>query len=438
MNRELLKPYLSYRRYETLENVVFPEAESGLDIRFKVINNLSYDIYVHSLFPVGKVESNKRGVSNEVVIMVEIKYPSSKKLITKMVIDEAQLNRTMVYIKELNILICNMDDYLADNNRENGFLTRDITDVSKYVQAALEYRINNTGNPPIYFHFNDPSKTYNSIFLSMFGRACEITIDNNPNEKAVGEIIIDYGKNIDKKIIDIAELFSKKKTRYISDDCEILITLDKEMLVRAMNESRLHKNQLFSYEALEQEKELIKEKFDEEKEILKSKIESIKSQNELKEQDRLIKIAELENTIKRLKVSNEEVSHENESLRMAIKSGIEVKKLSIDSEKTRVDEAKIDSDYTKMRSDEKITELKLEKEKSSAISGNISDIAKVIGVSLSLVASGFALYKVVKPKPKDVIRLAATPKAFSLLFGHSTNSMMNINGIINHLPNVFF
>lgn len=298
-----------YYESEIIENGCFPMIKNAYNKNIKIINNLDYGIYIHSIFPVVKIDPNSRNemgfTKKEVLIFCESITSSGKQTMLKISIPQEELDQRMVFIKELNILICTMDDYISNNNdRDNGFLTREINNIDKYIGKALENRIDNSGEIPIFFNFNDPSRVYNKIFLYIFGAICEINIDNNALEKPIAQIVI---KGIDNKQtkyihLDPKKVFEERKAFHETvGDIDVLCCVDYETLKRAIITYKTSENKMVSYEFLVEKEKELKSKLQIEIDIKDNKIKELESLAKINKTKSATEINILNNKIIQLK-----------------------------------------------------------------------------------------------------------------------------------------
>jgi len=311
MNNNIVN-FPGYYQSEMIEGGHFPTTE-GYVKNIKIINNLDYAIYVHSIFPVVKIDPNTRNemgfINKEVLIFCKSITSTGKENMLRISIPQEELDKRMVFVKELNILICTLEDYISDNeNRDNRFLTKEINSIDKYMVKAIENRINNFGDIPIFFNFNDPSNEYKKVFLYIFGSICEIKIDNNHLEDYVAQIIIKGTNNEQTKYIhlDPNKIFKEQKAIHQTvGDIDILCCVDYESLKRAIIKYKTNENKMISYEFLVEKEKEIESKFQMELDLKDSKIRELESKLEITNTNHENETNKLNNEIIKLKAELE-------------------------------------------------------------------------------------------------------------------------------------
>lgn len=294
---------------ETVEHGYFPENGVGYQKTIRIINNLDYCVYIHSVFPVAKIKPNIRNVNEimkkELIIFCKSENESGKTSLIKITIDDSELKKNMVFIKELNILVCTKEDYYSnDEDRVDSVLLKEINSIDKYIPRAINQRILKTGQLPVFFNFNDPSNKYKKVYLYLFGDIVTIKIDNNRFEDPIAQIIIEDNKRSNQQkfiTLDPEKIFNDKEALHGTiGDIDILCCVNIDILRRAITAYNNDKASLVSFKYLKQNEADIENRYQIQFNIKDAKIKELSSLLEREKTERSAEKTTLNNKIMRL------------------------------------------------------------------------------------------------------------------------------------------
>lgn len=136
------------------------------------------------------------------------RYATVEKAIdaTRIKINSEELNLGPVYVEELEMVVCSLEQAPAVNHPKA---------TSVYETAIRNASIvfsRNDNFPTLRVYANDPSGTLTEIYAYMFGTIVRVPVTNLPNrEGSIAVVITSYGKVVFQKLYTIGEFLNKNK-----------------------------------------------------------------------------------------------------------------------------------------------------------------------------------------------------------------------------------
>ena len=136
------------------------------------------------------------------------RYATVEKAIdaTRVTINSEELNLGPVYVEELEIVICSLEQAPAVNHPK-------ATSVYETAIRNASITFSRSDNfPTLRVYANDPSGTLTEIYAYMFGTIVRVPVTNLPNrEGSIAVVITSYGKVVFQKLYTIGEFLNKNK-----------------------------------------------------------------------------------------------------------------------------------------------------------------------------------------------------------------------------------